>query len=512
MTANQADVVVIGSGMGGATFAAGLAPSGARIVILERGERLLDGPHARDPRAIFQHGHFRPQETWYDAAGAPFNPGNYYYVGGNTKLYGAVLMRYRAEDFRPTSYADGETPGWPFPYEELESWYGRAEALYQVRGQLGKDPTEPPHSTSYPFPPVQDEPAVADLRQRLTRQGLHPFSLPLGVDIERWLARGQTPWDAFPDTHTGKMDAETCGLAAALKHESVSLITGARVTRLETDASGRRIESVVYETHGETRSLAPDIVVLAAGAVNSAVLLLASANGPAPNGLANTSDQVGRHFMNHNLTASIALSPFRANGAIYQKTIGFNDFYLDDGRGGPPLGSVQLLGKVSGAILKPQLPWVPEAALDVLTRRTFDFLFMSEDLPSPESRVRLDASRVVLDWRPSNMTAHDRLVARMREVLREIGLPLVLTKPFDRRTPSHQCGTIRMGSDPSLAAVDSVCRAFDHPNLFVVDASVLPTSAAVNPSLTVAALALRAAEHVRAEFDKRSRTVAAIPL
>ena len=512
MTASQADIVVIGSGMGGATFAAGLAPSGARILILERGERLLDSPHARDPRAIFQHGHFRPQEIWHDAARAPFNPGNYYYVGGNTKLYGAVLMRYRAEDFRPIAYADGETPGWPFPYEELESWYGRAEALYQVRGRLGEDPTEPPHSTCYPFPPVEDEPAITDLRQRLTGQGQYPFSLPLGVDIERWLARGPTPWDAFPDTHAGKMDAETCGIAAALSHENVSLMTGARVLRLETDAAGRRIERIVDERNGETQRVASNIVVLAAGAVNSAVLLLASANGATPNGLANKSDQVGRNFMNHNLTAAIAVSPFRINDLVYQKTIGLNDFYIDDGRGGPPLGNVQLLGKVSGAILKPEMPWVPEFALDFLTRRTFDFLFMSEDLPSPDSRVQLDGSRVVLDWRRSNMTARDRLVARMREVLREIGLPLVLTKPFDRRTPSHQCGTIRMGSDPSLAAVDHTCRAFDHPNLFVVDASVLPTSAAVNPSLTVAALALRAAEYVRTEFDKRSRTVATIPL
>ena len=505
-------MVVIGSGMGGATFAAGLAPSGARIIILERGERLVDSPHARDPRAIFQRGHFRPQETWRDAAGVPFNPGNYYYVGGNTKFYGAVLMRYRAEDFRPISYADGETPGWPIPYEQLEPWYSRAETLYQVRGRLGEDTTEPPHSTPYPFTPVQDEPAIADLRERLTREGLHPFSLPLGVDIERWLERGRTPWDAFPDTHTGKMDAETAGLAAALQHPNVSLLTGARAVRLGTDPAGRRIDNVVYEWRSETRRLAPNIVVLAAGSVNSAILLLASENGAMPNGLANRSDQVGRHFMNHNLTASIAVSLFRKNESVYQKTLGLNDFYLDDGRGGPPLGNVQLLGKVSGAILKPEMPWAPEAALDFLTRRTIDFLFMSEDLPTPDSRVRLNGSCVVLDWRRSNMTAHDKLVARMREALRSAGFPLVLTKPFDRRTPSHQCGTIRMGKDPSRAAVDPDCRAFDHPNLFIVDASVLPTSAAVNPSLTVAALALRAAEHVRTEFDKRSPTVGAIPL
>jgi choline dehydrogenase-like flavoprotein len=496
------DVVVIGSGMGGASFAAGLAPSGARIAILERGERIEKSPHARDPRAIFQRGHYRPQETWYDAVGEPFNPGNYYYVGGNTKLYGAVLIRYRAEDFRPIEYGEGATPGWPFPYEELEPWYARAETLYQARGTLGEDPTEPKHSTPYPFPPVPDEPAIADLRTRLKRVGLHPFSLPLGVDIETWLKGGATPWDAFPDTQSGKMDAESCGLAAALKHENVSLETGARVVRLETDAAGKQIVGVVYQKNGETLRLAPKAVVLAAGAVNSALLLLASANGALPNGLANRSDQVGRHFMNHNLSFGLALHPFRINDSIYQKTIGLNDFYISDGRGGPPLGNVQMVGKISGAILKSELRSAPEMALNVLARRTFDFLYMSEDLPSPQSRVRLDGSRVVLDWRRSNIAAHNGLVVRMREMLKEAGFPIVLVKAVDRRTPSHQCGTIRMGSDPAKAAVDPECRAYDHPNLFVVDASVLPTSGAVNPSLTVAALALRAAERVRADLAR----------
>src|SRR5579872_6858560 len=261
------DVAVIGSGMGGASFAAGLAPSGARIVIIERGERIAASALARDPRAIFQRGHFRPQETWYDGAGEPFNPGNYYYVGGNTKLYGAVLLRYRAEDFQPIQYAEGATPGWPFPYDELEPWYCRAEALYQARGASGEDPTEPPHSAPYPFPPVPDEPAIAELRQRLKRIGLHPFSLPLGVDLERWLKGGKTPWDAFPDTNSGKMDAETCGLAAALEYKNVTLATGARVLRLETDSAGKQIESVVYQQNGETLQLSPKVVVLAAGAV-----------------------------------------------------------------------------------------------------------------------------------------------------------------------------------------------------------------------------------------------------
>ncbi|HLW92264.1 MAG TPA: GMC family oxidoreductase, partial [Roseiarcus sp.] len=343
-------------------------------------------------------------------------------------------------------------------------------------------------------------PAIAAVRERLKQVGLHPFSLPLGIDIEKWLKRGATPWDAFPDTMTGKMDAETCGLAAALAHDNVTLETNARVKRLETDSAGKRVEAVVYEKNGETLRLKPRLVALAAGAVNSALLLLASANSAMPNGLANRADQVGRHFMNHNLSAALAINPFRINDSVYQKTFGLNDFYLDDGRGGPPLGNVQLLGKISGAILKSELRQLPEAALGLLTRRTFDFLFMSEDLPSPESRVRLDGSRVVLDWRRSNMVAQNGLVARMREMLKAAGFPFVLVKPFDRRTPSHQCGTVRMGSDPARAAVDPECRTFDHPNVFIVDASVLPTSGAVNPSLTVAALALRAAERVRKDL------------
>ncbi len=492
------DIVIIGSGMGGASLAAGLAPSGARIVILERGERLLDRPETRDDRAVYQRGVFRPQETWFDAAGEAFNPGNYYYVGGNTKMYGAVLIRYRAQDFRPIQYAEGATPGWPFDYDEIEPWYARAEALYQVRGSLGEDPTEPVHSAPYPFPPVPDEPAIAAVRERLARAGMHPFSLPLGVDIDRWLARAKTPWDGFPDAFTGKMDAETCGLKTALAHDNVSLETGARVVRLETDEAGKKIETVVYEKDGATHRLSPRYVALAAGAVNSALLLLASANGAMPDGLANRADQVGRHFMNHNSSAALAIDPFARNDSIYQKTIGLNDFYLDDGRGGPPLGNVQLLGKISGVILKSQLRLAPEFVLEMMARRAVDFYFMSEDLPSPDSRVRYDGSRVVLDWRPSNMAAQNGLVARMREVLRAAGFRIVLVKPFDRRTPSHQSGTIRMGSDPARAAVDPHCRAYDHPNLFVVDASVFPTSAGVNPSLTIAALALRAADHIRA--------------
>ncbi len=484
------DIVIIGSGIGGATIAAGLAPSGARITILEAGERLPDRPENRDQRAIFQRGFFRPRENWYDAAGVAFNPGNYSNVGGNSKFYGAVLARFRREDFGPLEHLGGLSPAWPFGYDELEPWYSRAEALYQVRGALGEDPTEPPHSAPYPHPPIPDEPPVATVRDRLEAQGLHPASLPLGLDLDRWLNKAKTPWDAHPNSDDGKMDAETAALSSALRHPNVTLVTGARARNLVAGEGGR-VDAVDFLEHGEQKTLRPGLVIVSAGAVQSAAILLRS-------GLANRSDQVGRNFMNHNLTAVLAVSPLFRNDSIYQKTFGLNDFYLGDGAGGLPLGNVQLLGRVSGAILKAEMPGMPEWALNQLSRHAIDFLAMSEDLPLAESRVRVDGERIVLEWQRTNWQAHRRLVDKLKAVLRRAGFPLVLSRTFDRRTPSHQCGTVRMGDDPATAPLDPCCRAWDHHNLFVVDASFLPSSAAVNPALTIAAQALRVADHITA--------------
>ena len=487
------DVIIIGSGMGGATLAAALAPSGRRIVILERGERLQDCPQARDPVAVFGTGHFRPDETWLDAQGGSFSPNNYYHPGGNSKFYGAVLMRYRAEDFSPRRHMGGTTPGWPLTYDEIEPDYQAAEDMYQVRGALGEDPTEPRHSGTYRFPAVPHEPAMIELCRRLAAQGLHPGALPLGVDIEAWLKGGAVTFDGFPNTRGGKMDAETVALTAALKHPNVTLVTGARVTRLASD--GDRIASVDYVQAGQTLTLQAPLICLCAGAVKSAALLLASANAANPTGLANRSDQVGRNFMNHNITAVLGVSPFRRNDSVYEKTIQMNDWYLTGGPDGAPLGNVQMLGRITGPIMAaetgmplPLARWIADHSVHLMT--------MSEDLPNPESRVMLRDGQIVLKWERSNWQAHLALNQRLKGALRRAGWPLVLTKTFEKRTPSHQCGTARMGADPATSVVDPHCRSHDHRNLFIVDASVLPTSGAANPSLTIAALALRSARHI----------------
>lgn len=486
------DVIIIGSGIGGATMAAALAPTGRNILILERGEHLRPTPEDRDDKAIFIDGHYRPHEEWLNGEGQPFNPGNYYNVGGNSKFYGAVLIRYRKEDFTPIAHMGGTTPGWPVSYEELEPYYCEAEALYEVRGQIGEDPTEPWHSAPYPHSPVPDEPSIFAFRKRLSSLGLHPASLPLGVDLDQWLERARTPWDAFPNTGPGKMDAESAALRKALQHENVTLRTKAHVTRLMAGEDGR----ITGVELASGQVLSAGLIVLAAGAVQTAALLLASANGTYPVGLANRSDQVGRNFMNHNCSAILALHPFRRNDAVYQKTLMLNDFYLTGGPNGEPLGNIQLLGKISGTILSAS-SGLPRFLAGWIAARSVDIYAMSEDLPHPDSRVSLHHGQVKLDWKRSNQEAHLQLVARLKQLLRKAGYPVVLSRAFDRRTPSHQCGTARMGRDPAGSVVDVNCRSHDHANLYITDASVLPTSAAVNPALTVAALAIRAAKHIK---------------
>ncbi|MCC1492915.1 GMC oxidoreductase [Cognatishimia sp. F0-27] len=491
MTRAEPDIVIIGSGIGGATVAAGLADTGARIVILERGYRIPDDAPARDPWRIYTNSAFRSEETWLDADDQPFEPGNYYNVGGNSKLYGAVLIRYRAEDFAEMHHAEGISPAWPFGYDVLAPWYDRAEALFRVRGTRD-DPTEPPHGP-YPFAPVPDEPAIAQVRARLNRAGVTAFTLPLGVDIDRWLAAGSTGWDGYPDTRCGKMDAETCSLAFALERANVCLEEGAEVLSLNIGTDNRRVAEVVYRQNGETRILRPGTVILAAGAVQSAALLLRS-------GIANSADQVGRCFMNHNASALIAIDPRFRNDAVYQKTFGINDWYLGDGAGGPPLGNVQALGRVTPDILKIQVPQLPRPVARWISHHAVDLYAISEDLPDPDSRVTVRGGKIKLAWRRSNMAAHRALVSKTKATMRRAGFPIVLSRLFDGRVPSHQCGTCRMGDDPARSVIDPDGRSWDHPNLWITDAAALPTSAAVNPALTVAALALRAADTIAKEL------------
>lgn len=500
----DADLIIIGSGIGGATLAAALAPSGLRILILEKGQHLRPCPEARDDEAIFLRGHFAPTEQWMGADGTPFVAGNYYAVGGNSKFYGAVMYRYREADFHPRKHFEGVTTGWPFDYTELAPWYDAAEAMFRVHGAVGEDPTEPPRGGPYAWPAVPDEPVIAEVRQRLRAAGAQPASLPLAIDIETWLAEGKTGWDAYPNTGQGKIDAETGPLNLALSYDNVQLLTESEVIRIETDAEGLRISGVVIRAEGTERILKSRGVALAAGAINSAALLLKSASDAHPAGLANGSDQVGRNFMNHNSSAMLTINPLLRNSSVYQKTLSLNDFYDADPIDGAPLGNVQGLGRVTAAVLKSNMRWLPMPIAHLLAAYAFGWFLQSEDLPDPESRVMWQDDQIVIQWQRSNMRAHRTLIERTRALMRKAGFPIVLTRTFGVRTTSHQCGTARLGTDPDRSVVTPDLRSHQIENLWVTDASVLPTSAAVNPALTICALVLRAAESIQASLFKTS--------
>ncbi|WP_284616917.1 GMC oxidoreductase [Aquabacterium humicola] len=502
MASEEYDVVIIGSGVGGGAVAHQLAGSAARVLVLERGTELPHEPQNRDAEAVFCEHRYRTTETWTSGA-RRFRPGQFYFVGGHTSFYGAAMFRLRERDFEATEHEDGLSPAWPIDYAALEPWYAVAERLFGVHGAAGLDPCEPWRSAPYPHGPVPHEPVIAEIEQRLRRRGLQPFPMPIAIDLhEGGRCERCSTCDAFPCLVDAKGDARTRLLAPALRQANVTLRTQALVTRLVTDSSGRRIVAAEVVRHGERQKVRGRHFVLAAGAINSAALLLRSATGAFPQGLANRSGTVGRHFMNHNCTALMAIDPARRNETRLPKTLALNDWYFGDAaRGEPPLGHLQLLGKVGEPMLRGAMPrWVPRAAREWLAAHSVDWYAMSEDLPHADSRVGLNSDGSIdLQWRRTNQRTHRRLVAKACGLMRRIGYPLVFGKPFGLESPSHQCGTVRFGNDPAQSALDPWCRAWDHDNLHVVDASFFPSSGAVNPALTVAAQALRVGHHLRGE-------------
>jgi len=501
------DVVIIGSGVGGGAVALQLAGSGARVLILERGPVLPREPQNWDAESVFVDLRYRSNETWTNGD-RRFRPGQYYYVGGHTKFYGAAMFRFRERDFDAIELEDGVSPAWPIKYAELAPYYDEAERLFGVRGTAGLDPTEPPRSAPYPHAAIPHEPVIAEIAERFSAQGLHPFPMPAAVDFGpggRCQRCGTC--DAFPCRVDAKGDAEMCLVRPALLQPNVELRSEVMVERLITDDSGRRIVAAEVIEGGVRRRVQGDLFVLSAGAINSAALLQRSATARLPKGLANSSDVVGRHFMAHNCTGLMALHPFRRNDTQFPKTLSINDYYFgdaDDGGKGPPLGNLQLLGKLREPMLRGAMPrWMPRAVSKAMAAHSVDWYVMSEDLPHRDSTVRINADGSIdLRWHRTNMNAHRRWVRKASTILKKAGYPIVLTKPFEIDAPSHQCGTVRFGDDPATSALDPWCKAWDHDNLYVVDAGFFPSSAAVNPALTIAAQALRVGRHLRTEVLK----------
>lgn len=511
MSLNHYDVIIIGTGAGGGTLAHRLAGTGKRVLLLERGDYLPREKENWDSKAVFVDNRYKTDEEWVDRKGRPFHPGTHYHVGGNTKVYGAALLRLRERDFGELPHYGGVSPAWPISYQDLEPYYSEAEWLYHVHGERGVDPTDPPASRPYRHPPVSHEPRIQQLHDDFVRLGLHPYHVPLGVRLDE-RDRAHSPCvrcascDGFPCLVNAKSDAQVTCVDPALRAGNVTLLTRARVDRLETDAGGREVRAVHVERDGERLRFRGDLVAVACGAVNSAALLLRSASPRHPHGLANRSGVVGRHYMCHNNSAMLAISR-RPNPTVFQKTIALNDFYFGADDSPLPLGHISMVGKSDRVMLKSGAPpLAPGFVLDKMARHSLDFWLTSEDLPDPGNRVTLDdQGRIVLDYTPNNVEAHDRLLRKLKGMLDRLGCEehtwfsghVYLGKKIPLAGVAHQCGTVRFGRDPATSALDANCKAHDLDNLYVVDASCFVSSAAVNPALTIMANALRVGDHLR---------------
>jgi choline dehydrogenase-like flavoprotein len=505
------DVIIVGSGPGGGTMAWRLAKTGKRVLLLERGDYLTRERENWDSQAVFNDARYQAKETWYGADGKSFHPGLHYFVGGNSKVYGAVLLRLRERDFEEIQHPDGISPGWPVKYDVFEPYYQAAEELYQVHGLRGEDPTEPPSTKPYAYPPVSHEPRIQQLFDGLKREGHHPFHLPVGVLLDETDGRVSphspcircNAFDGYPCLTNGKADAQVICVDPALQnHANLTLMTGVYVDKLLTDSGGARISGVEAVRGGERRTFTADIVVVACGALSSALLLLRSANEHHPNGLANGSGLVGRNYMRHNNSVLLAISK-TPNPTRFQKTLGLNDFYFGADDWNYPLGHIQMVGKSDATQIKGEglpgfLQWFPDKPFEWVAQHSLDFWLTSEDLPMPHNRVFYDGDRVRLDLTENNLEAHQRLRRKLQDLCGKLEVhphlfdrSLFLGQNIPIGGTAHQAGTLVFGADPAKSVLDIHCKAHGIDNLYVTDASFFPSVGAVNPTLTLIANALR---------------------
>ncbi|WP_062117629.1 FAD-dependent oxidoreductase [Aureimonas sp. AU40] len=533
MIEDRYDVVIIGSGPGGGTMAWKLAETGKRILLVERGDYLKRERANWDTNEVFAKGRYQVDETWASSDGATFKPGLHYFVGGNSKVYGAVLLRLRVEDFDAVRHSGGVAPEWPVKYDEFEPYYQAAEELFEVRGARGEDPTEPPAPKPYKHASIRHEPRIQKLSDDWAREGLHPFHLPMGALLDQDETGAATPhspllrcdpFDGYPSLTNGKSDAQIiCVDPALAAHPNLTLLKNAYVERLTTDASGGSVTGVETIVEGRRHTIRGDIVVVACGALSSALLLLRSPSDRHPDGLANRSGLVGRNYMRHNNATVLAISR-DPNPTEFQKTLGLNDFYHAHAKSplNPfefPLGHIQMVGKSDGTQvevegLPPFLHWLPEKPFDWIARHSIDFWLTSEDLPLPENRVHYRNGQVHLDLTESNMDGHRQLREMLRRICDKADIhphlmdrTLYLGKDTPIGGTAHQAGTLRFGEDPATAVLDRDCRAHGIDNLYVTDASFFPSIGAVNPTLTIIANALRVADTVAARLGARAPAV-----
>ena len=576
------DAIVIGTGAGGGTLALHLARAGKKILILERGPFMPQEKLNWDTQAVFINNRYHTKETWQDKDGKELHPQQAYFVGGQTKVYGAAMFRMRAEDFGLIQHEGGISPAWPITYDDMEPYYQRAEELFHVHGDLGMAPavlggfgssfdtTEPFHSKHYPYPAFANEPRMQAVEDDVRKLGINTFPIPLGLKLneadplQSKCVRCDT-CDGYPCLVHAKSDADINCVREIMHLPNVTLMVNSRVTRLITNSTGTAVTGVevLHSGVGKPYGGAPkptvtnapeaskaghpatysaDILCVCAGAINSAVILLASANDKHPNGLANGSDQVGRNFMFHQADTMLAIGA-QKNEDAYTKTWGTNQWYLkDDDPNYPyPLGQVQPIGSFHWEMMKTQAPsFTPGLVLETMKHHAVPWWLTTEDLPLAENRVTLHNAtpgeaqcahqpglagphpsgdtgrvnevdpvtdhapkRIQLSYTKNNVKSYNRMKDKWIDTLRRAGhltTHLSVEAYFKQRIPlegvGHQNGTCRMGDDPTTSVLDKHCKAHQLDNLYVVDAACFVSASAVNPSLTVIANAIRVSEHL----------------
>jgi choline dehydrogenase-like flavoprotein len=496
------DVIVIGSGPAGATLVRQLCVAGLKVLLLERGQAMpLQDQNIADVN-LFRKDRYHPGEQWFGSDGDPFSPQMVYALGGNSKIWGGVLERLREREFQGLSLQEGPTPDWELRYGDLAPWYEQAETLYRVHGRGGVDPSEPPRLGDFPHAPRPIEPFMEELRLGLQRQSLHPYDLPLS-----WSESAQDP----------SGDAERFGLDPLADQPGLSLRCGAAVAALHVSPSGHEVRGVEALIDGQSWLFQGHQVVLAAGAINSAVILLRSVNERHPRGLSNGSDQLGRNLMKPQLTSILQLAAV-ANSGRYGRSLACSDFLWGDRNVSFPLGMVQNGGGVlqdplfaeSPPVLSLVTRLMPDFGLEQLASRSICWWAMSPVRPDAHNRVSLRSDRVQITYQPNNREAHDRLVYRWIDVLKSLEAdPLtqvVSSAPTHPRGEAplsvmgYACGTCRMGSNPATSVVDLEGRSHEIANLSIADASILPGCPSVGPGLTLIALALRLADRLVREL------------
>ncbi len=514
------DYLVIGTGIGGATLGHAVAKAGMKVLFLEKGR--APSLHIDTLQGEYPELHFRHAEA-ASARHAPLlaRAGRCYDeiqdgersfvpligcgVGGSSALYGMAMERFFPADFEPRQHfphaATSSLPdAWPVRYEDYAPYYRRAEQLYRVRGS--RDPLRPADSELPPPPPLS--PRSIELVAHFQGQGLHPYQLPMACES----VRGCECCQGYLCAHECKNDAGRICLEPAVHEYGATLLDECEVIHLE--ATPDMVVGVVCRWRERTLTLHANQIILAAGALMTPAILLRSASNHWPQGLANASGLVGRNLMRHCIDLYLVFT--RKNGENRFKEVGLSDFYQSDGG---KLGTVQSFGSLPPAAIlaatmakdvRDATPWASPLftlarpllhhLLPQLFKRGVLLAAIMEDLPYPDNRV-LRGPRLKIEYKthPDDLARLQSFRAQLSTALKPYRF-LALRQAEKNSMLAHVCGTCRFGEDPATSVLDLNNRAHGLSNLYVVDSSFFPSSGGTNPALTIAANALRVADHL----------------